>query len=485
MSTALPIVLEEDLATAPHLLIDVVKDASAAYQFGATEVLRTTIENRHGELHLHGAVSDASTQRNREVFDLESTASAGVLPIANAFAKDIDKHATEFSTRNERAFQIFTRALEAPNAAPRMQALNDAIGIDPEFGLAYTILAQLTAQTSPQSLPDLLAKAGSHASSFTALDRAKFYALAAQAVHAPISQQETALRTLLQLAPNNLDALAGLGSLRFLDGDLANGERFMTRALDLSPGNVNVLQQLARGFLETRQFAQAEKVLTGLDNNPAVLPALATCVLLEGDVRRASAISERFSESLQPAVQMIYRATWLSLSGNTAKAIGALEGQHSADPNLQSAMNAELVVWHLMQGDFAAAKQAVTSISGKPGAFTLQAVLLSRSDLPIEQWEGTVQSAQMTVEQKQRVLAYGLFLAGHYDRAAQIWQQAVNRSGGTDLLARAMLAGSLDRAGNSQAVGKVLVEPFVPEFGDLFAAVSFREMRRLLNLQVH
>ena len=48
-----------------------------------------------------------------------------------------------------------------------------------------------------------------------------------------------------------------------------------------------------------------------------------------------------------------------------------------------------------------------------------------------------------------------------------------------------MLAGSLDRSGNSQGAKKVLVQPFVPEFGDLFAAVSFGEMRRLLNLQVH
>ena len=226
-----------------------------------------------------------------------------------------------FSTKSERALEEFTQALQTTTPAGRAQALKGAIGLDPSFGIAYIVLAETTAQIDPQALPDLLGQGGAHKASFTALDRVKFNALAAQAVHAPVPQQEAALAALLQLAPNTADALAGLGSLRFLQGDAANGERLLGRALEVSPGNANIRQQLGRGLIESKQFAKAEKVLAGLENNPAILPTLATCVLLERDGARAQAISDRFSQSLQPQVQGLYRATWLALSGNAAGAI--------------------------------------------------------------------------------------------------------------------------------------------------------------------
>ena len=478
LSTALPIVWEEDLAPARHLLFNLAADGSAAAESGATEVLRTTVENRNGRLRFEGTITDAVTQRNREVFSLDAAASAGVLPLANEFARHVDSAACRFSTTNEEGFKIFVRAVRETNPPARVQDLNGAINLDPGFGLAYIVLAQ----TNPQQLSDLLSKAGQHIREFTALDRAKFNALAAGAVHAPISQQAIALRTLLQIAPNNLDAMVELASLRFLEDDTDGGERLMARALELSPGNVNVRQQLARGLIESKQFAKAEKVLDGLENSPAILPTLATCILLEGDTRRATTFSNRFSESVQPGVQILYRASWLAISGNTAGAIAALAGQHFADPNLQSAAVEELVTWHLMQRDFAGAKQALASAPSPAGVFTPQAILLSAADAPVEQWQSLVESSTLSAEQKQTVLAYGFFLAGHYDQAAPIWQQILARSGGTDLRARAMFVASLDR---TTVNPKELVEPFVPEFGDLYAAVSFAEMRHLLNLQVH
>ncbi len=484
ISTAVPLALEEDLATAPHLLTSVVRDVSGAYQFGATEVLRTTVERRGGRIRVQATITDMSTQRNRAVFELDSASSAGLLPIANALAKRMDGRATDFSTKSERAFQMFADALQSANTQASIQMLNDAIGVDPAFGLAYIALAQTAAQTDPQSAPAFIARAEEHANSFTPLDRARLNAFAAQALHAPLAQQEAGFRTFLQLAPNTLDALAGLGSIRFVEGDANEGERLMTRALELSPGNVNVRQQLARGLLESRRFKEAEKVFSGLDNNPAVLPGLAVSVLLGGDRARATAIIDRFSQSLQPQVQVIYRATWLALSGNAAGAITALDGQRFADANLQSAVVAELVIWRLIQGDFAAAKQTLAAQTEPAGAFTAQSILLSGADAPLEGWQGAVESSAMNSDQKTDVLAYGLFLAGHYAEAAQIWKRILDRSGGTDPRSRAMLAGSLDRAGNTQAARKVLVQPFVPDFGDVYAAVSFGEMRRLLKLQV-
>ena len=485
IGTALPLALEEDFATSPNLLAVYVRDPSSAYQFGATAVLRTTVERRRGQLHIQATLTDVSTQRNREVFELGDALSAGLLPLANGLAKRMDSGAASFSAKSERAFQTFAAALQSENLQARMQMLNAAIDVDPTFGLAYVVLAQTAAQANPQSLPTVLAKAQEHVKTFTPLDQARFNAFAAQTVHAPLTQQEASLEKLLQLAPNMVDPLAGLGVIKFLEGDAASGERLMTRALQLSPGNSSVRQQLARGLLENRRFAEAEKVFAALDNNPAVLPGLAVCVLLQGDLSRANTIINRFSQSLFPGVQGVYRAAWLALSGQTASAVAALQGARFADPTLQSAVLTNTVIWQLIDRDFAGARKTMASAAGPPGPFTPQAVLLSRADEPLDQWREQVQSSGLNAGQKQSLLAYGLFLAGHYAEAAQMWQQLDQRSGGADLGARAMLAGSLDRAGNTQAARKVLVQPFVPDFGDVYAAVSFGEMRRLLNLQVH
>ncbi len=483
ISTGLPLALEEDFATSPGLVATVVNDVSGAYQFGANAVLRATVERRQGGFHVEGSMTGMSTQRNLKTVDVDIPAS-GLLPFANAFAKRIDNRATDFPTKNERAFQMFAAALQSASLQTRMQLLNDAISVDPAFGLAYIALAQTAAQANPNSVPALLAKAQEHAGSFIPLDRARLHAFAAQALHAPIARQEAGLRGLLQLAPNTLDALTGLGAISFIGGDASGGERLMTRALELSPGNVNVRQQLARGLLESRRFADAEKMLAGLDNNPAVLPSLAVCILLEGDRARADTIAEQFSRSLYPGVQALYRATWFAVSGDPAKALTTIEGVNFADPPLQSAALAHRVIWQLMQNNFAAAKGSAAAAAEMPGLFTSEAVLLSRADEPLDQWRALVDSSGMNAGRKQNVLGYGLFLGAHYSEAAQIWQKALDTSGGADLGARAMLASSLGHAGNTQAARKVLVEPFVPDFGDAYAAISFGEMRRLLNLQM-
>ncbi|MGA8030162.1 MAG: hypothetical protein WB992_23700, partial [Bryobacteraceae bacterium] len=153
-----------------------------------------------------------------------------------------------------------------------------------------------------------------------------------------------------------------------------------------------------------RRFADAEKILVGLDQNTAVLPELAVCILLEGDKRRANAAAEKFAGVLSPDAKKVYLAQWMALSGHPDQAVG----------------------------------------EAPPG--------------------------------------YSLFLNGHYSEAAEVWRTVVHRSGGTDLPGRAMLAASLDRAGKTDEARKILVEPFIPPLGDLYAAIAFNEMRRMLKV---
>ncbi len=472
-------VLQQDLTTSKNIL-------PAAG--GATEALRTTVENRHGRISMEATLTEIATQRNQEVIRVEGTASGGILPLLNALAKRLDARATDFSTKNERALQALVGAAQATSLETRIRMLNDAISADSGFGLAYITLARTLRE--PEQVATILATASSHRNAFTAVDRAWVNVLATRISHAPLPQQEQAFSALLQLAPNDTDALAALGSERFLSGDASTGERLLKRALELSPGNPNARRQLAEGLFESRRFADAEKDFLGLDNNPAILPELAVCILLEGDTARADAVFDRYL-ALRPAndpFATILRGTWLALSGRRLKAIDVLNKTDFADPALRSVAFSQIAIWQLMDRDVTDAKKNATvafESTRRPDSLGAVAVLIVQNDLAASQWRDRVNALKVNEEAKQTVLGYGLFLNGHYPEAAQVWQEITQRSGGADLRARTMFAASLDHMGKNDDPRRVLVQPFVPEFGDLFAAVSFGEMRRLLKLPGH
>ncbi len=481
-------ILEQDFVTCRNLVAAIASGESGAYRMGASEALRTTVENRDGRISIEATVTDLATQRNRQVIRVEGPSSGGLLSPVNALAKRLNDRATYFAVKNTQALQAFTAAVESPNLEGRIQSLQASIQADPSFGLAYAALAETLAESGKDAGP-LLAAAASHRSSFTPVDGARFDAIAARILHAPLAKQEQAAGAVLELAPNQVDALAALGSVGFLRGDAVEGERAFSRALDLSPGNANLRQQLAVGLLETRRFADAEKILVGIDNNPGILPALAVCIFLEGDVNRADTVFSRYL-SLRPPndpLTPLFGATWLAVSGRAAKAIDSLQSTNFNNPGLRSLALSQMAVWQLMNGDRAAAAKsaaAATQIDRRPASFAALALLLTRGDTSVGQWRDQVNAFTANDQVRETVLGYGYFLNRHYAEAAQVWQQILDRSGGGDLRARAMLAASLNGAGRAGETQKLVVEPFVPDFGDLYAAVSFDQMHRFLSVGV-
>src|SRR5690348_14108074 len=124
ISGAVPLALEQNFLTCKNLVARVAHDESVAYQIGATEVLRTTVENRDGQIRIQGTVTDLSTQRNRQVVSVEAPSAGGLLPPINALATRLNDGATYFSTKNDRAFQAFVGAAETSNLQTRIQMLN-------------------------------------------------------------------------------------------------------------------------------------------------------------------------------------------------------------------------------------------------------------------------------------------------------------------------------------------------------------------------
>jgi cytochrome c-type biogenesis protein CcmH/NrfG len=489
LRVAAPLVLQQDLTTSRRLFLSAVNDESAAYQIGATEIVRTTIENREGHISIQADLTTTATQQNREVIQVAGPSSAGFLPPLNALAKRLDERASSFSTTNDRALQAFTGAAEAQTLQSRAQLLTDALGVDPAFGLAHIVLAELAVQAGPQNVPSVLANANAHRQAFTPIDRARWDALAARLSHAPLAQQANADSAVLQLAPNDLDTLAALGSVRFLQNDAQAGQRLFASALALNHTNLTLQRQLAEGLFQTRKFADAEKIFVSLDNNPTVLPQLAVCILLEGDTARANAVFEKFIASRPPTDPFgpLIRANWFSISGRTSAAVDSLRNTNFPDPAVRAIAESQLAILQLQKQDAAAAKaSAATAMHSdpRPASFGVIAVLLASGDAPPDKWRAQVDSSALAGEAKQAVLGYGLFLNGHYAEAAQLWQQVDRQSGDADLRARAMLAASLDQAGRSAEARQVVVQPFMPDLGDLYAGIPFHEMCRLLGIRV-
>lgn len=485
MAAAVQLVLQTDLSTSRSVVPVLANDDSGAYLTSAKDVVHATVTQRNGRISLNVAITSSSTQKNWQIVDLNGVSSSGILPLLNQLAKQIDNGASSFSTKSDRALQAYVTAVSSQTAQQRIAGLTDAVSIDPSFGLAYIALADAQGQAAPQALPSLLQSASSHSGGFSPLDRVRFNAYLARYSHVPLAKEEAAFRAILQIAPNEPDALIAAGSLSFLRGDAQDGSRYLQHALELNPGNLNIRKALADGLFETSRFAEAEKLLVGMDNNAAVLPELAVCVLLEGDVARANVIAERLFASIpNPDAKTLYRAVWLKLSGQSQQAVPLLAGTNFSQPATQAIAYSELSIWEMAANNFNAAKwwaAKAHELDARPSSISSVVVLLANANEPVDEWERQVNASFLSSNEqvKTLVLGYGFFLGGHYAEAEQIWNSILQKSGGADLRARAMLAATQRRRwGKIILTGPTQVEPFVPDFGDLYASVSFLEMRQ-------
>jgi tetratricopeptide (TPR) repeat protein len=316
MKLALPLVLQEDLATSRRVVPFFAKDGSTAYEGQATEILRTIIEDRNGKFRLEAAVTDPQTQRNQQVISIEEDSAAGILPVVNQLAKRIDPRAGNFPTGSLPALKAFTSAAGTQDLSLRLQLLTEAVNADPAFGLAHIALVETAAQVAPQSLPSLVAAGTTRHDQFAPLERVRWNALVARYSHAPLQQQADTAAAVLKIAPNNIDALATLGVNRFLQGNGTEGEQFLRQAIALSPANINLPLQLANGLIESRRFSDAITVLKPLSSNASAIPALAVATLLSGKTTEATAVFQNLIGLLPegtPAANLL-RTQWEAIS---------------------------------------------------------------------------------------------------------------------------------------------------------------------------
>jgi tetratricopeptide (TPR) repeat protein len=490
MKVGAPLVLQQDLMSSQYISPAMVNDEANAAEVGGQDILRLKLEDRDGKIHISATVVDAKTQKTTETEDVEASSVNNLIPALDKLAKRLDPTAGDFSTKNTEALKLLTAAGAEEHPQERYGLLKKAIATDPNFGMGYTFLLQMLASSGPDAFKDTLAEAKSHMTNFPPYDRARLQFLATQLERVPLSQRAAAVEALLKVAPNDLDALSLMGSLRFLNGDVKGGEEALNRAIRLNPGNANLRAQLAEGLVQSKRFADAEKILASFDKNPAALGELAQTILLEGDVKRANDTADQFMAVIKnPDFQGLFRATWTELAGDHAKALSLAENTKFSKPEIAGMALSEATVWQLMDKNVAGARKTAElamKSDTHPTAITVVSALLVSADQSPEDWRKKVDASPMNPAMKQTILAYGLFLNGHYNESAAEWRKAYEASEGADLRIRAMYAASLDLAGNKAEAAKIKVMPFlIRDFADVYGVVAFTEMRRLLGLLPH
>ena len=231
-------VLQQDLATSHTVLPLFAGDQSGAYLSGATEILRLTLTERGSQLHISGASFDLSSQKSREVFSVDSPGASGFIAALEVIARKFDSETSQrFSTANVKALKPFTEAAVAQTPQARAELLQIALTADPSFGLAHIALAETIGEPALGNV-DL--------NMFTPYDRARWVAFAARIRNAPVPEQMKAQEATLKLAPNNVEALASLGTLRYLAGTHNAGLQLLRQAINLSPVNLALRLQLRR-----------------------------------------------------------------------------------------------------------------------------------------------------------------------------------------------------------------------------------------------
>ncbi len=388
--------------------------------------------------------------------------------VVNRLAKQLSPDAGQFSTSNDDALRAYAAALETTDRAGKESLLRQAIAFDPHFGMAYLSLIEQQS-SDPTEASQTLAAAHAQSAGFVPLDRARLAVMAARIGREPLAQQTAAMQAMVNLAPNDVDSLASLGTERFLLGEAQAGEADFRKAIEIAPNRTDIKHALALGLLTSRRFEKAAQVFQTLGDNPNEQQGLAICLLLSGHVAEADKVMSAYfaarRASAGPGLALIH-ANWTAVSRGIAEAAGELQGQTFTVPLLNSIAQSQLAIWDLALGRQTVANQLLARNSAfkTPVAEAYRNAATGRGD--------------------PKSLAFSLFLHGEYADAAQAWAEIVKQTAGLDLRARAMLASSLEHAGRNEAAKDILVQPFAPDItgADPFSAISFNEMRRILKL---
>jgi tetratricopeptide (TPR) repeat protein len=444
----------------------------------ATHVLHGRFEIRGNRLRLAASLEDLRTSRMTRTLAADGLLSAGLVPLANALARQIGVKARPYGTRSEQALEAFAKALAAVEPAASATEFERAVSADPDFGDAYVAWVESLAArgdlTGAQRVLSLAAARGTRIhevsrdrlslidASLRGDSQSKLKALAAMARKTPGDVQARRSLARAEFEAHNFEAAAGAHRrVVALDAgnplawnELGYAETF-ARNLDgavkafreyerLAPGEANPLDSLGDAYFYFGRFPEAEKSYFETHRkNPRFLQGgslykAARARLMTGDIDGAGRLFRQFADARQASKDQLlpYReAQWLYLTGQRRRAVQAMASLASATalPEAAALAHSQLAVWMLGAGDERQARDHARLAKEKalsPPTRALAALcdfLAQPSAAPAEV-QARASAAFPSDQSRNPALGLKLLLGRHYAEALTPLQDARRRS---------------------------------------------------------
>ncbi len=222
-------------------------------------------------------------------------------------------------TENTAAYELFLRERELEeregNNKDRVREsinlIQRAVALDPNFAQAWSLLAVLHAQTyfwqfdrdphrielATTAIEKALALAPNDLEVLINAGSYHYYG------HRDYTQAATYYQRVLDVAPNNVDAIASMGFIRRREGRWAESAQLMEKALDIDPRNVSVLRGLTTSYELMRQFERA------IELQKRLLDLFPDSLIQEYELVDLQC---KLSESIQPALDILQRYEMLT-----------------------------------------------------------------------------------------------------------------------------------------------------------------------------
>jgi hypothetical protein len=439
---------------------------------GAARIVEGYFAVRNGRLRATAVVADADNQHARRTASGEGPLGAGMLPVADALARQIDPAARPLPTRRAEAWREFIGGLANGgdrSSPPGGVSFQRAVSADPEFPSAYLAwIEALLAAGNRAGAMEAAAAARTRAAGFPALERARLDVLAAslandRAAHrralerfasaapadpAPLralAELETAAHAYgaaaakyekaLDDTPGDGELANSLGYARLWAGDFDGAVRAFMQYRQRWPDEANPLDSLADAHYYFSRFDDAARLyLEAHSKNPAFLGGgelykAAWARLMAGAPAEADALFSRFlkaRETMRDPLAAYRQAQWECLTGRRLQALARLEAlAKSPQPALASLASAQLAIWFLDAGDRARALVAVSQTPARTPLKVASALLAQPPASPVE-WAARFSREFPAPEQaslRRDGLAYALLYSQQFAAAVPLLEE--------------------------------------------------------------
>jgi len=322
--------LDITLGRRPLTAPGVSAERSRALAVGATRVGYGEYWVRQGRLQARLVLENV---RDGRMSTLAASAPAGdVVAAASELARQISSRARPYATRNPQAVKAYVDLLESRSGSG-VEALQQALASDPDFGPAYRELAQIKAlQQDRAGAIALLDQALARGSAVGPAERARIEFEAA-GFRSDSAGRQKALADLANAVPSDPVTWRELGALAMMRRDSAQSVDAYRRSLSIEPDDSETWNQLGYAAAYNGDLTAATNALRryqALAPGPNPLDSLGDVNLLAGRLREAEAFyleSATKSPDFYGGLDFLKAAMARLMTGDTAGTDG-LAGQY-------------------------------------------------------------------------------------------------------------------------------------------------------------